>query len=170
MKQYDLSRDPQMSPVVGLLHAMVKYNFERLKRLVSDLTADEMDYTGVNKDQNSIAQLLRHLTVVDLHWVYRLQAAAMPVELQEQFGPMYDENGKLPIVRNIPLQILLDEYEHIQQMFRMVCLQKTDDDLLTIVPFENGNQASVRWGIWHIADHSRHHYANIAALKKMLRV
>ncbi|OBY80950.1 hypothetical protein BBG47_03730 [Paenibacillus sp. KS1] len=35
------------------------------------------------------------------------------------------------------------------------------------VPFENGHEATIRWGIWHIADHSRHHFANIVFMKKL---
>lgn len=85
-------------------------------------------------------------------------------------GPMYDKDGKLPIVRNIPLHTLLDDYESVQQMLREVCLKKTDDDLSKIVPFENGHNATVRWSIWHIADHSRHHQAHIKKLIMEQRV
>lgn len=169
MKQYDLSPDSQMTPIIGLLHSTVTYNFARLKRLVKGLTQEDIDYKGQNNEFNSIAQLLRHLAVVDLHWVFRLQSKYIPAELQEAFGKMYDEDGKLPIVKNIPLQKLLTEYEQVQSMFKEVCIKKTDNDLQEVVPFENGNSATVRWGIWHIADHSRHHYANISHLKRLLR-
>ncbi len=164
MKVYDFTPEPQMSPVIGLLHAAVKYNYDRLKRMVDGLTQDEIDYRGPLGESNSIAQLLRHLMVVDLHWVYRLQSKEFPLELIKSFGPMYDQDGKLPMVKNIPLHALLDDYERIQQMFREVCLTLTDDDLPKTVPYENGNSATVRWGIWHIADHSRHHQAHIQKL------
>lgn len=167
MKLYDLQADPNMSTTIGLLHAMVVYNFQRLQRLVEGMTQEGIDYKGSQGELNSTAQLLRHLAVVDLHWVFRLQSASVPSELLETFGPMYDEDGKIPMVKNVSLQTLLDEYVHIQEMIRVVCLKKSDEDLDQIVPFENGNQVTVRWGIWHIADHSRHHYANIASLKKM---
>ena len=169
MKVFDLEPESQMSPAIGLLHATVKYNFLRLKRLVKDSTLEGMVYKGSSSEYNSIAQLLRHLAVVDLHWVYRLQSAKVPLELEEKYGPMYDESGKLPDVEEVRLQTLLDEYEVIQEMLRKVCLKLTDDDLCREVPFENGHRATVRWGIWHIADHSRHHYANIVHLKRMVR-
>jgi hypothetical protein len=145
LKIYDLHADPSMSPNIGLLHAMVVYNFQRLKRLVEGMTQDEIDYKGPHGELNSIAQLLRHLAVVDLHWVYRLQSASVPSELLEAFGPMNDEDGKIPLIKNVSLQTLLDEYMQIQEMFRGVCLKKTDDDLDEVVPFENGNRATVRW-------------------------
>lgn len=169
MKVFDLEPDPQMSPTIGLLHATVKYNFRRLKRLVKDLTQEEIDYKGPNGKDNSIAQLLWHLAVVDLYWVFRLQSTSVPDELMEKYGPMYDDDGKLPNVARVSLKTLLDQYEVIQEMLREVCLKLTDEDLCREVPFENGNLATVRWGTWHIADHSRHHYANIVHMKKLVR-
>lgn len=169
MKHLDLEPDSDMTPVIGLLHSMVIYNFERLKRLLAGMTQNQMDYKGPNHDQNSIAQLLRHLTVVDLHWVYRLQSRQVPTELQTKFGPMYDADGKLPTVTNIPLHTLVDEYEQVQAMLHHVCLNITDSDLDQTVPYEAGKTATVRWGIWHVADHSRHHYSNIVQMKKHFR-
>jgi uncharacterized damage-inducible protein DinB len=167
MQQYDLNPDTEMSPIIGLLHSMVTYNFIRLKRLVDGLTQEEIDYKGPKDEHNSIAQLLRHLVVVDLHWVYRLQSSEIPTKLKEKFGPMYDADGKLPMIKNVSLQTLIEEYDQIQEMFRELCKRIRDEDLLEVVPFQNGNSSTTRWGIWHIADHSRHHYANIAYMKKM---
>ncbi|OWA33536.1 hypothetical protein B9G55_22820 [Saccharibacillus sp. O16] len=139
---------------------MVIYNYQRLKRLVGGLTQEEIDYKGTNNELNSIAQLLRHLAVVDLHWVYRLQSMDIPKELKERFGSMYDADGKLPFIKDISLETLLGEYDYIQDQLKDVCTKLSDDDLVRIVPFENGNTATIQWAIWHVADHSRHHYAN----------
>lgn len=168
VKQFDLCADPEMSPVVGLLHAMVTYNYERLKKLVAGLEQSDIDFRGYDGEHNSIAQLLQHLAVVDLHWVYRLQSSTIPDELKENYGTMYDQDGKLPMVKDVSLLTLLEQYEQVQMMFKAVCTRLTDEDLAKYVPF-NENTASIQWGIWHIADHSRHHYANIVDLKKMLR-
>jgi len=166
MKRYDLNPAPDMTPVIGLLHATIDYNYRRLLRLVQG-TEDLIDYKGPDVDLNSIAQLLRHMAVVDMHWVYRLQSKEVPGEVLQKFGPMYDEEGKLPAVRDVPLHILLAEYDDVQRQLKQVCARLVDSDLEKTVPFENGNTASIRWAIWHIADHSRHHYANIAHLKKV---
>jgi uncharacterized damage-inducible protein DinB len=165
MKTFDLVSDTKMSPITGMLHAMVNYNFQRLKRLVDGMTQEEIDYKGADNILNSVAQLLKHLAIVDLHWVYRLQSTEIPKEIKEVFGPMYDEEGKLPMVRNISLHHLLEQYDQVQDLLKEVCSGLTDNDLEKMVPFENGNTATIRWGIWHIADHNRHHYANIAQLK-----
>ncbi|MNI32741.1 DinB superfamily protein [compost metagenome] len=169
MKLFDLHPDLEMTPMIGLLHATVTYNFNRLKRVVMDLTQEEIDYKGPYGEYNSIAQLLRHLAVVDLHWVFRLQSAKVTTDLMDIYGPMYDENGKLPHVSHVSLETLLDQYGYIQAMLTKVCLNLTDNDMCMEVPFEKGNTATIRWGIWHIADHSRHHYANIVHLKRRMR-
>jgi uncharacterized damage-inducible protein DinB len=169
LKQLDFDLNTEMSPVIGLLHSMVTYNYARLNRLIDGLTQDEIDYKGPMNELNSIAQLLRHLAVVDLHWVYRLQSFEVPTELIEKFGPMYDKDGKLPMIKYISLLTLMGEYDQIQRMFREVCRKISDEDLLKVVPFENGNTSTIRWGIWHIADHSRHHFANIVHMKKLLK-
>lgn len=80
MNVHDLTPDTQMSSTIGLLHAAVKYNYEKLKVMVADLSPGEIDYRG-NSNSNSIAQLIRHLAVVDWHWVYRLQSKAVPSNL-----------------------------------------------------------------------------------------
>ncbi|WDH95500.1 DinB family protein [Paenibacillus urinalis] len=166
MKQYDFDIKPGMTGTAGLLHSMVRYNFERLKRQVKGLTQEEIDYKGKERNQNSIAELLRHLSVVDLNWVYRLQCKEVPKEWIEKLGPMIDENGKLPAVHRISVSTLIQEYEGIQDMFENVCMNIKENQLEDQVPFENGNTASIRWGIWHVADHSRHHYAQIVSIKK----
>ncbi|GGG70329.1 hypothetical protein GCM10010918_27070 [Paenibacillus radicis (ex Gao et al. 2016)] len=55
--------------------------------------------------------MIKHLTVVDLNWIYRIQSSPVPPDLNEKHGPMYDENGKLPYVECISLE---DDYDQIQ--------------------------------------------------------
>lgn len=56
-------------------------------------------------------------------------------------------------------------------MLKDTCAQLTDDDLDRVVTFghEDQKEATVRWGLWHIADHSRYHQANINQLRKWLK-
>lgn len=169
MKTYDLTPDAELTPGIGMLFSMVTYNFNRLKRHLNGLTQNEIDFKGPANDMNSIAQLLRHLTVTDLHWVFRLQSMEMPRHWIDKYGPMYDDDGKIPFIRNVPLETLFSEYDEVQEMLRTVLLQKNDGDLDRPVPFENGNYATIRWSIWHMADHSRHHFSNMVYLKKLQR-
>ncbi|SEB22540.1 DinB family protein [Bacillus nitratireducens] len=165
----DLEMDKEMHPTVALLYATVKDTYKRLNILVSDITQEELDYKGPSENLNSIGQLLKHLSVVDLHWVYRLKNEPIPTNIQLDYGPMINPNGKLPSVNNVSINELIKAYDRVQEMFHLECTRLSEDDLNQVVSYENGKQATIRWGIWHIADHNRYHQAHISLLKKIYR-
>lgn len=167
MKDFYLQAD--MNPTVALLYATVCDTYERLKQSVSYATQGEIDYKGPDGNLNSISQLLRHLAVVDLHWVYRLKNEDIPPWLQKKYGPMIGEDGQLPPVTNIPLEQLLHEYEEVHTMFYLQCKKLSEADLKREVFYEKGEGATIRWGIWHIADHSRYHQAHMGWMRKLYR-
>ncbi len=47
-------------------------------------------------------------------------------------------------------------------MIKSLCYQLTDKQLNQQVEYENGNEATIKWGIWHMADHNRYHQAHIS--------
>lgn len=69
----DLHLERKMDPQVAILYAMVADTFNRLQRLVEGTEENELSYKGSENNENSIGQLLQHLAVVDLHWVYRFK-------------------------------------------------------------------------------------------------
>lgn len=85
----------------------------------------------------SSSQLLRHLAVVDLHWVYRLKGEPVSEEHKQVYGPIFDEHGRIPMIRGISLEQLLHEYDQVQQMLEAVCMELTDADLGQILSFSN---------------------------------
>jgi len=129
---------------------------------------EEVDYKGPNGNYNSTAQLIRHLLYVDLNWVYRLKREPLPDALREQYGPMIDETNKLPMIKGKSIHKLMSEYQAVIKMLEDTCEQLTDSDLKQVVNFghHNEKQATIRWGLWHIADHSRYHQAHINLLRK----
>ncbi|MEC0129312.1 DinB family protein [Paenibacillus pabuli] len=165
---YDLKGEANMSPVVGMLYSAVKENSQRLQRITDGMSQEEIDYKGPSNHFNSTAQLIKHITFVDLNWVYRIKGLPLPQTLREQHGPMIDENGRLPVVQGVPLSTLMSTYEGVITMLKDVCTQLTDNDLIKLVTFghENEKQATIRWGIWHIADHSRYHQAHMNQLRR----
>lgn len=62
----------------------------------------------------------------------------------------------------------MSKYEGVIEMLKDTCSQLTDTDLDKVVIFghENEKQATIRWGLWHIADHSRYHQAQINQLRR----
>ena len=165
----DLQLDDEMEPSVALLYATVADTYKRLKLLVMDVDQEELFFKGVNNEMNSIGQLLRHLAVVDLHWVYRFRNQPVPLGVQKEYGPLIDQTGQLPSVQDTTTVDLINSYEKVQTMFRLECIKLSEKDLTKVVSYENGQTATIRWGIWHIADHSRYHQAYIGLLKKLYR-
>lgn len=165
---YDLEGEVNMSPIVGMLFSAVKENNQRLKFITKGMSQEEVDYRGLNGNYNSTAQLIRHLLYVDLNWIFRLKREPLPDSLKDQFGPMIDENNKLPMIKGMSLNTLLSNYQDVIRMLEDACKQLTDSDLNQVVNFghQNEKQATIRWGLWHIADHSRYHQAHINLLRR----
>lgn len=165
---YDLQGEENMSPIVGILYSAVKENSQRLQLITDGMPQEEVDYKGLNDNFNSTAQLIKHIMYVDLNWVYRIKGQPLPQSLKEQYGPMIDETNRLPMVKGMSLNTLMSKYEGVLRMLKDSCTQVTDADLDTVVTFghENEKQATIRWGLWHMADHSRYHQAQINQLRK----
>lgn len=168
---YDLKGESKMTTIVGMLYSAVKENYQRLKCITERISQEEVDYKGPNNEFNSTAQLIKHLMYVDLNWVYRIQGQSLPQSLTEEYGPMIDENNKLPMVKGISLNTLLSKYESVISLLKDSCEPLIDADLDKVVTFghENEKQATIRWGIWHMADHSRYHQAHINQLIRWYR-
>ncbi|GGD62031.1 DinB family protein [Paenibacillus nasutitermitis] len=165
---FDLHGEASMTPIVGMLYSAVKQNGARLKSITIGMSQEEMDYKGPNNNYNSTAQLMRHILYVDIKWVYRIKGEDLPTILQKQYGPMIDPNNKLPMIKGIAWDTLTSQYDAVIVMLKEACQQLTDSDLDNVIRFghENEKQATIRWGLWHMADHSRYHQANINQLRK----
>ncbi|MFC5472310.1 DinB family protein [Cohnella suwonensis] len=165
---YDLQGEVNMSHIVGILYSAIKENSQRLQFITDGMSQEEVDYKGLNNNFNSTAQLIKHIMYVDLNWVYRIKGEPLPHSLKEQYGPMIDENNRLPMVKGMSLNTLMSKYEGVLIMLKDSCTQLTDADLVKVVTFglENEKQATIRWGLWHMADHSRYHQAQINQLRR----
>ncbi|SHM44967.1 DinB family protein [Gracilibacillus kekensis] len=165
---YDLKGEATMQPIVGMLYSAVKENYERLQLITKDMSQQEMDYQGPKDNYNSTAQLINHILCVDIHWVYRIKDEPLPVSLKAQYEPMLDANNRLPMVKDKSWGTLVSECQSLLVMFNHICLTLTDAGLDKVVQFgfNNEKQATIRWGIWHMADHNRYHQAHINQLRK----
>lgn len=108
---YDLQGEANMEPIVGMLFSAVRENSERLKSITEGMSQEEVDYKGEQNQFNSTAQLIRHITFVDMNWVYRIKGVVLPQSLIEQYGPMTDENNRLPLVQDVSRDTLISQYE-----------------------------------------------------------
>ncbi|SCC24719.1 DinB superfamily protein [Bacillus mobilis] len=148
---------------------MVTDTYKRLQKLLEGIDEKELSFKESENNKNNIGQLLQHLAVVDLHWVYRLKGEAVPLALENIYGPMLNEAGELPSLRKYTLQQLMQDYEAVQHMLYEECMKLAENDLTREVFYEKGESATKRWEIWHIADHYRYHQAHISQLRKLYR-
>lgn len=162
----DLKGESQMDPTVGILYSAVDGNYKRLISIVTGMSQVELDYKGPNQKYNSTAQLIRHLTYVDLNWTFRIKGELVPKLLEDKYGPMLDKNNEIPMIYGVSLERILSDYDEVFNMFKSICFQLTDKQLNKLVDYENGTTATIRWGIWHLADHNRYHQAHINQLRK----
>ncbi|PGE57999.1 hypothetical protein COM69_29755 [Bacillus toyonensis] len=75
----DLYLEKNMNPQVAILYATVRDTYIRLQNLVESTEEKELSFKGSENNENSIGQLLQHLAVVDLHWVYHLKGEEVPL-------------------------------------------------------------------------------------------
>ncbi|MEH6942754.1 DinB family protein [Bacillus sp. JJ722] len=161
----DLKGESNMEPIVGMLYSAIDHNYFRLKSIIADMSQEELDYKGPNQQYNSTAQLIRHLAYVDLNWIFRIKGEPVPKFLEDKYGPMLDKNNEIPLIYGVSLERILFDYDEVFTMFKSICSQLNDQQLNTTVDYENGAIATIRWGIWHIADHNRYHQAHINQLR-----
>ncbi|MBM0066384.1 DinB family protein [Alkalicoccobacillus gibsonii] len=161
----DLQTTHPMHPITNLLFAAIEENYQRLCSIVKDIDQEVLDFKGVGGEENSIAQLIKHLSYVDLLWVYRFKGELIRDELETKYGPMVDGEGNIPDVNGISLDSLLMDYHNVIEQLQDFCLSVYDEHLTDIVEYDT-EQATIRWGLWHLADHSRYHQAHINTLIK----
>lgn len=72
------------------------------------------------------------------------------------------------MVKGVSWNSLISSYEAVLMMLNDSCTPLKDADLDKVVAFghENEKKATIRWGLWHIADHSRYHQAQINQLRR----
>ncbi|WFE16121.1 DinB family protein [Bacillus atrophaeus] len=160
----DLAIRDDMAPTVSLLYSAAEENMTRLFSIVNHMTLEQLDYKGRSKTKNSTAQLLHHIANVDMRWVWRIKENRIPEHIIKLYGPMISENGCLPEVKGQPLHYYLNRLQHVLTELRDVCVTLKEADVNRELSYDK-DTATIRWGIWHMADHNRYHQAHIEALK-----
>ena len=164
----DLKTLHKMQPVTDILFAAIEENYQRLRLIVEGMNQQLLDFKGSTGTENSIAQLIKHLSYVDILWLYRFKDERLPEHLEIKYGPMLDLTGEIPLISEVSLHVLLEEYDQVIIELKDFCLRLSDSELERIVDYD-GEQVTIRWGLWHLADHSRYHQAHINMLNKQYK-
>lgn len=151
-------------------YSLVEAAFRTLRRRVSDMSQDALDYRGPDGTFNSTATLLAHLGVVDLHYWHYIIGKPVPPELADEYGPFQDEHGKLPVVAGRSAAELLERHQRAHDLGR--AFLATQDDAFAVrevnIPWWP-EPATVRFVLWHMAGHAKFHEGHIARLKALYK-
>lgn len=157
------------SPVAALLQGQIDYTFQNLRELVGDMSSEELEFQGLDGTLNSAGTLIMHLANADLTWLYRLQGMTPPPSVRARFGPMRQPGHRLPEIHGYSAAQLLDLYGEVQTQLQHYSQTLTDEDLARAVWRTPDYEATARWGLWHIAEHSNFHQGHITWLKMWVR-
>jgi uncharacterized damage-inducible protein DinB len=156
----------EVAPALAVSVAQVEDTFRRLSSLVSGMTPEELAFTG--PVENSTATLVAHLALTDLAYLHEIMGRQMPDALEAEFGPYQTPDGKLPRVTGKSAADLLARYGQVMELARTNLKTLTDAERPVAVPWW-GRPATVRFVLWHMAQHSIHHQAHIQLLKAAYR-
>lgn len=164
----DVRLDPILPPLVALLWGQIEDARRQLQELVAGMDQPALEYRGPTGDDNSTASLLAHLALSDLSFARHCFGTEIPVDVRARFGPNRDEAGRLPVVTGVPAAELLDRVDTAHGYLRRGMAGLQDTDLDRVLPLFRGNDGTLRWVLWHVADHHMLHQGQIRTLKRHL--
>lgn len=157
---------PGLPPALAVHYGLIENGFQRLTRLVANMTPAELEYLGPAGNRNSTATLLAHLALTDLDYLHCLKGEPVPADLAARFGPYHTEEGLLPPVTGRTVDDLLAQYAEVIDLGRDYLRGLADSDAGRTVTVEWWSQpATLRYVLWHMAGHSMFHQGQIQRLR-----
>ena len=150
---------------VRLLFGQIDYARKSLFWEIEEMTTDELDFRGPEGTLNSTAMLVRHLMAIELWWLHAFQKKPIPTEVLDQFGPLEANDGRIPFVSGLTAPDLLSQYVRVHAMLREYVWALTSADLDRVITLSDEMETTVRWGLWHLAEHSMLHQGQIRWLR-----
>lgn len=157
--------EPQLSLLFGQIESAEQW----LTWLIEDCTPAELTYRGPAGDRNSIATLVLHIAGCNLKWLYELfQREPVPAPLRERFL-FHDDDGPMPEMTGYSADQLLALHRESVARLREYLLTLSDGDLDRRISMGPDMEATVRWGLWHLAEHSMLHQGHMRWLRLWFR-
>ncbi|WP_425146064.1 DinB family protein [Deinococcus sp.] len=155
---------PAQTPEVGIwLSVLREARTETLKAAARIIHLDAQPERG-----NSAGTLLYHIAQVEAYWLYgevlEQQDADFPAEVRNWFPfDMGDENGKLTMIRDEPLQRYLARLVWVRGRLEEVFGTMSLDEFRRVRHLE-GEDVTPEWVLMHLALHEAHHEGQLALL------
>ncbi len=167
----DIKPAPGYPPQIGFLLAQLEDIREDTKRYTRDLTPSQLSWHP-NLKVESIGTLLLHIAAVEWSWIFE-------DIFKRPMGPEWEiafpiRVGK-PQVSGEPLDFYLAKLDAVRAEIKTGLATLTDADLdrEIISPDQSGSSPpvhsyTIRWILYHLAEHEAHHRGQIAVMKRLL--
>lgn len=156
-------------PQLSLLFGQIEMAQQFLTWLIRRCPPSELEYRGPAGDRNSIATMVLHIAGTNLQWVYKLFLnQPIPDHLKERFL-FHDGESVMPEVTGLTADELLARHQESVEHVRQYLLTLTDADLDRRVSMGPNADATFRWGLWHLAEHSMLHQGHMRWLRLWYR-
>lgn len=153
-------------PQLSLLFGQVELAQQWLIWLMQRCEREELEYRGPAGDRNSIATLVLHIAGCNQQWVYELfQQRPIPGDLKERFI-FHTGEGPMPEIAGLTAAELIERHRESVEHVKQYLLTLTDADLDRTVAMGPNVEATFRWGLWHIAEHSMLHQGHMRWLRE----
>ncbi|SYZ72490.1 hypothetical protein TRIP_C20605 [Candidatus Zixiibacteriota bacterium] len=170
--------NPKTQAKIGLFAAQLDDQLTRLKKIVADLTVEQLQWQ-LRPGMNTIGMLLAHLSVVEVWWI-KIAPAEMPWEpkgkalLQKTCG-IEDDGLPLPADGVHPSYLqgfTIDKYFQVLARGRRSIhteMKKWHDRDLDKF-YKLGEEHMTRtWTLYHVLEHFCSHLGQIQILKHLMR-
>jgi uncharacterized damage-inducible protein DinB len=159
------------SPQIGTLVSMLNYNRDTIKRVVANLTVQQLDYLH-DAQSNTIGALLMHLAAVDKFYQINTFEGRQEFNAEEKkrwdAGLELGDQGRKEI-KGHDLKFYLDALDEVRQKTLAELKKKDDQWLLAIDPLWSKEQSiNTYWKWFHVCEHESNHRGQISWLKGRL--
>ncbi|WDL95371.1 DinB family protein [Alicyclobacillus sp. ALC3] len=150
------------------LWAMEAVREENLE-VVGGLTQEELDWEGLDGQENSIGSLLYHIAGVEMGWLHfdLLQLKEFPPEVKEDFPHDLFGADRLTAIKGVPLAEHLGRLERSRAVFLDAFRGMTLEDWRSLrAPDGENYEVTPEWTVFHLVEHEAGHAYQIRSLKR----
>lgn len=163
-----LSPPSGMQREVGLLFAQLEEVRRRTRDEVLRMSSKDLDRRVAGYD-HSIGVHLLHIAGAEYFWIYHVvEGRPIPDWVQKEYGPGDLDGEASRSHRGHHADFYLGKLHEVRAVTEALCWRLQDaalDDLRAAF----GRDQSLRWILFHLAEHEAHHLGQVLLLKRLGR-
>lgn len=160
----DVSVPADLSPFVAGVAASLDYGFRRLKKLVGELTPEQLAKEPAGF-QNSIATLVVHIGAAEIHYAHHLSGIEVPADLEREY--LMHQYSPLPAATGETAESLTAKMVKAREMLLKAIARMTEADLAREADFGPDHEG-VRFVLSLLPNHQAMHLGQILLLRRQV--